>query len=60
VKRCQALFRDTWWLWLAFAVVGGGLALFSPIFWLTFPVCAVTFVRFAFVQYDEDGNFVSN
>ena len=60
MKRFQSLFKDTWWLWLAFAFFGTAMSFFSPIFLMTFPVCVITFIRFAFVQYDEDGNFISN
>jgi hypothetical protein len=60
VKRFQALFRDTWWLWLGFGVAATALSIFSPIFLVTFPICLITFIRFAFVQYDEEGNFISN
>ena len=60
MKRFQALFKDTWWLWLVLGVGGTVMSIFSSVFLLTFPVCIITFLRFAFVQYDEDGNFISN
>lgn len=60
VKRIQALFRDTWWLWLMFAAAATVMSILSPIFLVTFPICFITFIRFAYVQYDEDGKFISN
>ncbi len=60
MKRFEALLKDTWWLWLVLSLGGLVMSFFSSVFLLTFPVCIITFIRFAFVQYDEDGNFVSN
>lgn len=60
MKRFQALFKDTWWLWVALTLGGTVMSFFSSVFLLTFPVCVITFIRFAFVQYDEEGNFISN
>lgn len=56
--RFKSLLRDTWWLWLLF-VVGGLIAstLISPIFLLIFPVSIFTFFWFAYIRYDEEGNF---
>ena len=55
--RFKALLKETWWLWLLFAIVGTGLALLSPIFWVTYPICIFTFFWFAYIRYDEEGNF---
>jgi hypothetical protein len=39
-------------------VLGGSLmALVSPIFLLVYPICAFVFFWFAFIRYDQDGNF---
>ena len=57
MNRFKALYRDTWWLWLLFVVVGGAFSFLSPIFLLLFPISIVTFLWFAYVRFDEDGNF---
>ncbi|MEM7473573.1 MAG: hypothetical protein AAF483_01135 [Planctomycetota bacterium] len=56
--RFWALLKDTWALWIVFTVGAILMAtLLSPIFWVTFPICIFTFFWFAFVRYDEEGNF---
>lgn len=57
MDRYRALLKETWWLWLLF--IGGGIVMsfLSNVFLVTFPICLVTFLWFAYVRYDEDGNF---
>lgn len=57
MKRYQSLIQETWWLWLLFFVVGCVMSWLSLVFLLTFPICIFVFFWFAFVRYDEDGNF---
>ncbi|RMF45042.1 MAG: hypothetical protein D6753_01155 [Planctomycetota bacterium] len=57
MNRYRALMKETWWLWLIFLVGGTAMAFVSPVFWLSIPICIFTFFWFAFVRYDEDGNF---
>ncbi len=58
MNRFRALFNETWWLWVAFLVAGTLMSsLVSPIFLVTFPVCIFTFFWFAYVRYDDKGNF---
>jgi nicotinamide riboside transporter PnuC len=61
MNRFRALLKNTWWLWLLFAVVTvilfvlvGGVAL------AIVPICVFTFFYFAFVRYDEKGNHREN
>ena len=59
--RFVSLIRNTWWLWLAFLIAGVSLTLFvSLIFLAVFPICACIFFYFAYVRYDEDGNFIGS
>ena len=55
--RFKALIQETWWLWLAFFVAGTALSFASPVFLVTFPICIFTFFWFAYIRYDEEGNF---
>lgn len=55
--RYKALIKETWWLWALFLVGGTIMTWVSLIFLLTFPICLIIFFWFAFVRYDEDGNF---
>jgi fumarate reductase subunit D len=57
MQRFRALFSETWWLWLVLVVGGSLMALISPIFLLVYPICVFVFFWFAFIRYDEDGNF---
>jgi hypothetical protein len=57
MARFKALIRETWWLWIAFFVGGIALSFLSPVFWVTFPICIFTFFWFAYIRYDEEGNF---
>ncbi|GIW99476.1 MAG: hypothetical protein KatS3mg111_2809 [Pirellulaceae bacterium] len=55
--RFRALWKETWWLWLVFLSAAVGLGLFSRVFWLLVPISIFTFFWFAFIRYDEEGNF---
>ena len=56
-KRLQGLFRDTWWLWLAFAVIAIVMTFaVSRIFLVAFPILLVSFFYYAGIRYDDDGN----
>lgn len=57
MARFKALIHNTWWLWIAFFVGGSVLSYLDPIFLFTFPLCIVVFFWFAYVRYDEEGNF---
>ena len=56
MSRYSSLMRDTWWVW-ATLLIGGGIAavVVSPFFWITVPICAITFAYFGLMRYDEDG-----
>lgn len=59
MKRYLQFLKDTWWLWLAYVGVTAILIVFvGPIFWAVIPMMIVNFIYFAFVRYDEDGNFI--
>lgn len=57
MKRFEAFFNDTWWLWL---VLGGfGLVMAAFVHWSfmsVFPISGFTFFYFMYMRYDEDGN----
>jgi cation transporter-like permease len=57
MKRFQSILKETWWVWLTL-VVGGTIAgiVVSPIFLSAIPISAFSFIYFALVRYDEDGN----
>jgi hypothetical protein len=57
MARFTALLRNTWWLWVAFFVGGTLLSIVDPVFLVTFPICIFTFFWFAYIRYDEEGNF---
>ncbi len=57
MQRYKALIKETWWLWMIFLIGGTAMSYLSLIFLLTFPICIIIFFWFAFVRYDEDGNF---
>lgn len=60
MKPFQGLLRDTWWLWIGFMLSGILMAAFvNPIFLVVFPISIVTFIYFAMVRYDENGNIKS-
>lgn len=57
MNRFSSLFSETWWLWLIFLVMGIGLSMLSLVFLVTFPICIFTFFWFAYIRYDDKGNF---
>jgi len=57
MARFKALIQETWWLWIVFGLFGGVMAFLSPVFLLMFPISIFTFFWFAYIRYDEDGNF---
>jgi hypothetical protein len=59
--RFISLIRGTWWLWLGYFIAGVLLTVFvSRVFVAIFPICIATFFYFAYVRYDEDGNFIGS
>jgi len=59
MKRFYALFKQTWWLWTIYLILNIGLILFvSPVFWAVLPMIVVIFIYFAWVRYDDEGNFM--
>ena len=59
MKRYRKLIKDTWWLWTLFAgIVFFMVTWVSLIFLALVPMLIVVFFYFAFVRYDEDGNFL--
>jgi uncharacterized membrane protein YhaH (DUF805 family) len=57
MRRFKALFRDTWWMWLALILAGCLMGtFFSFVFFVTIPICIFSFVYFGLMRYDEDGN----
>jgi hypothetical protein len=57
VNQLGGLWRDTWWVWVAFLaitiVLGTTVGAF---FYLLIPCLPVPFAYFAFNRYDEQGN----
>ena len=33
------------------------MSMLSAVFLVTFPICIFTFIWFAYIRYDEEGNF---
>jgi type IV secretory pathway VirB3-like protein len=57
--RFYAFLKDTWWLWLIYLIVNALFILFvGPVFWAVLPMMIVNFVYFAYIRYDEEGNFI--
>jgi len=57
MKRFDAFFKDTWWLWLVLGTFGLIMASFVHWSFLSvFPISAFTFFYFMYMRYDEDGN----
>lgn len=59
MRRMIACMRETWWLWLVF--FGGCTAMticLDRVFVITYPVCIFTFVYFAMMRFDDQGNKV--
>lgn len=57
MARYLALMKNTWWMWLLLLGGGGLLSYFDKVFLVTFPICIFTFFWFAYIRYDDDGNF---
>ncbi len=61
MKRFLYLLRDTWWLWLFFAILAAVMITFvSVVFLVMIPILAGVFIYFAIVRYDDDGNFLGS
>jgi len=59
MRRYTAFLKQTWWLWGAYAIVNAFLIIFvAPVFWAVIPMMIVNFFYFAFIRYDQDGNFI--
>lgn len=57
VEQIKGLLRETWWLWLLFALMVAFMSFFiSAMFLFMYPILAVVCTYFAFVRYDEHGN----
>ncbi len=57
MKQLLGLWRDTWWLWLAFVVMTLGFSGFIGVYFLLLlPCLPIPFVYFAFNRYDDQGN----
>lgn len=57
MKQLLGLWRDTWWLWVAFVALTFGFAfVVGNFFLLLLPCLPVVFAYFAFNRYDSDGN----
>lgn len=57
MARFESLFRETWWLWILFGLFGTIMSFLSAVFLLMFPISIFTFFWFAYIRYDEEGNF---
>ncbi|MFN3193331.1 MAG: hypothetical protein ACE361_22660 [Aureliella sp.] len=57
MARFSALLSETWWLWILFFIGGTVMSFLSYVFLVTFPICIFTFFWFAYIRYDEEGNF---
>lgn len=57
MNRLRGLWRDTWWLWIAFSLLTLGISFaVGGWFLILLPCLPVPFVYFALARYDEDGN----
>lgn len=57
MEQIKGLLRETWWLWLVFAVMIALMAVWvSAMFLFMYPILVVVCMYFAFVRYDEHGN----
>jgi hypothetical protein len=57
MKRFSAILQDTWWVWVL--LVGGGTAAgfaVSAIFFVAIPISIFSFLYFAVMRYDDEGN----
>lgn len=61
MTRFKFLLRDTWWLWLFFSILAFVMITYvNVVFLIMIPILATVFVYFAFVRYDDDGNFLGS
>ena len=56
MKRFEAVFNETWWLWIGLSVFGLVMSAVHFSFLAVFPISLFAFLYFAYVRYDEDGN----
>ena len=57
MKRLEAIWRETWWVWIIFLIFGIGMGSFVHVsFFTAIPISAFAFIYFMFMRYDEDGN----
>lgn len=56
INRLSGLWRDTWWLWLGFLVLGVVFFfLVSQLFVVMVPILIAAFAYYAMIRYDDDG-----
>ena len=57
MKRFEVLWRKTWWLWVGLIAFGlfAGIR-FGGLFFIIVPIAMFSFVYFAMVRFDENGN----
>ncbi|PIE23112.1 MAG: hypothetical protein CSA62_08715 [Planctomycetota bacterium] len=59
--QIRGLWRDTWWLWLAFTAAFVLLTIYVMAVYLIFlPLIPIIFLYFAFGRYDEKGQRKEN
>lgn len=57
MARFKGLLRDTWWLWIFFIVICALLIYYvSIVLSVMIPILCFTFVYFAMIRYDDQGN----
>ena len=60
MKRLLACLRETWWLWLVFFAGCTAMVVYlGRVFVVTYPICIFTFVYFAVMRFDENGDKLS-
>lgn len=60
MKRYIGLLRTTWWLWIVLTVMIVPLTLWiDSAFIVLLPVYVVTFLYFAHVRFDENGERIT-
>lgn len=56
MNQLIGLWRDTWWLWTAFAIMTVGCSLLlGKYFLLLLPCLPIPYAYFAFNRYDDQG-----
>lgn len=55
MKRYRALLATTWWLWLILIATAIPLTMWMSTFLVTIPIYLGTFLYFAHVRFDENG-----